>query len=153
MAVLTKPDLVESGGKAKVMVVLDNFTKALKHGYFMLKNRSQKESDDSVSLEKSLAKEKAWFTKSKYAARKTFLGVKALTSVLKKILRRHIESALPALKKGVLFLLEEAEEELYDLGEAAPEDTRSYRIVLSKIKRKWNSSMGSVCALADYREL
>ena len=41
MGVLTKPDLVDKGGESEVAAVLSNITKPLKHGYVMVKNRSQ----------------------------------------------------------------------------------------------------------------
>lgn len=78
----------------------------------MLKNRSQKESDDGVSLEVARARKRALFKKSKYAARGDTLGAEALTSTLTNLLVRRIESALPALRKEVEVMLAEAEGEL-----------------------------------------
>lgn len=45
MGVLTKPDLVDEGAEKGVLAVLENHTKPLTHGYYMLKNRSQGDSE------------------------------------------------------------------------------------------------------------
>lgn len=153
MGVLTKPDLVDAGGEAEVLGVLSNITKPLKHGYFMVKNRSQKESDDGVSLDAARAKEMEWFEETLYVKRRNVLGVKALTSALSSLLVGRIEAAIPLLQKEVHLLLAEAKAELLKLGPRAPETPGSCRLALREISRKWLSSMRRVCAQADYEEL
>ena len=64
MGVLTKPDLVDAGAEHEVMGVLSNRTKPLRHGYVMLKNRSQVDLDKKMTLAEARDSERRWFEAS-----------------------------------------------------------------------------------------
>ena len=109
IGVLTKPDLIDAGGEVEVMKVLTNEKKALTLGYVMVKNRSQKEIDEGMSLAQAASAEKRYFSNhahfgellnndSRAAAR---FGVTNLTVLLTKLLVRRIKAVLPTMKTEV----------------------------------------------------
>ncbi|KAG5191405.1 P-loop containing nucleoside triphosphate hydrolase protein [Tribonema minus] len=61
MGVLTKPDLINPGAERDAVAVLLNETKPLKLGYVMVKNRSQRDIADDMSLADAHAAERAYF--------------------------------------------------------------------------------------------
>jgi interferon-induced GTP-binding protein Mx1 len=58
IGILTKPDLIDEGGEGEVVQVLQGLRKPLKLGYYMVKNRSQKELDEDLTLQAARAREK-----------------------------------------------------------------------------------------------
>ena len=109
IGVLTKPDLIDAGGEVEVMKVLTNEKKALTLGYVMVKNRSQKEIDEGMSLAQAASAERRYFSNhahfgellnndSRAAAR---FGVTNLTVLLTKLLVRRIKAVLPTMKTEV----------------------------------------------------
>lgn len=136
IGVLTKPDLVDKGGEAEVIKVLTNIKRPLQHGYFMLKNRSQEEVNQNISLADARKKELDFFAKSPYyEAAPEKLGIKALSSALTELLVQRIEIALPDIKAEVDAVLEKAQEELLVLGQAPPDNTSAQRLTFSSVVR------------------
>ena len=80
VGVLTKPDLVDKGAEDEVMEVLMNQRKEPKHGYYMLKNRSQEALKGNMSLEEVHKEEMLYFQTSRYAGAQSRLGVDALST-------------------------------------------------------------------------
>ena len=138
VGVLTKPDLVDKGAEEEVRQVLMNRSKPLKHGYFMLKNRSQANLDSQMSIEDSRKDEMAYFKKSEYHSIPGIqdkLGVEALSTALTEILVKRIEVAIPTLSKEVDKMLEDANGELQELGYGSPETLLAKRMRFSDISR------------------
>ena len=136
IGVLTKPDLVDKGGEEEVIKVLTNIKRPLQHGYFMLKNRSQVEVNENISLAEARKKELAFFDGSPYKeAAPENLGIQALSSALTELLVQRIEIALPDIKAEAEAVLEKAQEELLVLGQAPPDDTSAQRLTFSAVVR------------------
>lgn len=145
MGVLTKPDLVNPGSEEDVLAVLQNETKPIKHGYFMLKNPSQKESGALVSQEEARRIELEWFAQSKFVDRGgENLGVEALTSALTTLLVGQIEEDIPAMRKEIEGLLSTAQKSLRELGAAAPNSAKACREDVGSVIRGWSASMHRV---------
>ena len=83
---MSKPDLVDKGAESSVLGVIANRAKALKHGYVMLKNRSQEDLDGNMTIDEARRAEQDWFARSKYAGGGNRLGVGALTEALTALL-------------------------------------------------------------------
>lgn len=105
---LTKPDLVDEGGEGEVIKVLKNQAKPLLHGYFMVKNRAQKELDNDKKSEDAGADELKWLQSSKYAVipgiGASRRGVPALTTALTNFSWiRYLKFSRICLRKFILY--------------------------------------------------
>lgn len=58
VGVLTKLDLVDRGAEQKLLEVFENKRIPLKHGYLMVKCRSQEDIDNNIDLSKSIGTKK-----------------------------------------------------------------------------------------------
>ena len=121
MGVLTKPDLVDKGAESGVLGVLANRVKPLKHGYAILKNRSQADLDSEMTIDEARMAEQDWFAVSPYAGGGNRLGVGALTEALTELLVSQIYAALPDIRQEINVKLEHAEGELLILTRAVPQ--------------------------------
>lgn len=166
IGVLTKPDLIGPGSEDEVVQVLLNIRKPLKLGYIMVKNVSQKQLNESISVEEARQDEITFFQKhpvfSKYHDQHLF-GVENLTNVLTKLLATHIRRTLPAVMQEVRVLLTQSKEELTQLGPAPPSDGREIQSVLVKkiyhycqvlrhsSRGEYRDKSGILAKSADYR--
>ena len=120
MGVLTKPDLVDKGNESQWLAVLANETKPLKHGYVMMKNRSQQDLDNKMTIDEARKSESEYFAQSKYIGNGNRLGAGVLTEALTDLLSSQIHAALPDIRLEINTKLEHAERELLALGEPPP---------------------------------
>ncbi|CAF1001533.1 unnamed protein product, partial [Didymodactylos carnosus] len=99
IGILTKVDLVDRGAEDKLLEVFHNKRIPLKHGYHMVKCRTQEDIDKNVELDEALRREEQFFIKSSKfqsipAERR---GCPALARLLTKELIRNIKHSLPRL--------------------------------------------------------
>ena len=128
IGVLTKPDLVDEGGEPEVLEVLNNRKKPLLHGYYMLKNRSQKELEADIGVKATRESERCWLAASLYAASGVGrLGVEALTAALTELLVDRIESVVPQMTAEVDAQIDATRREIAALGDAPPDTTTARR--------------------------
>jgi len=155
MGVLTMPDLVDSGAESEVIAVLANRKKPLKHGYVMLKNRSQKDLTDGMSIEDARKAERRYFEEEggTMYAREGRVGVDALTKVLTGLLVNHIQAALPAMREEINVQIRDAVRVLSELGESPPSSSRDCRSAVREfvreIARHMRSATNEGAALDD----
>ena len=98
IGVVTKIDLMDEGTDA--VDLLRGNIYSLKLGYFGVKNRSQKQINDKVSILEAIQNEKEFFSKHKvYSGFSEKLGITYLTESLNKILVHHIQRTIPSLNK------------------------------------------------------
>ena len=142
---LTKPDLVDEGAENTVIEVLSNRAKKLKHGYVMVKNRSQADAGKTHSA----SNEQAYFKSSPFWGQGR-LGVDELTEALTELLVSQIERALPTMKEQVEVELTKIETELAELPEA-PNTPQMCRAACSNIVQDISSALMKITNLADYR--
>ena len=122
IGVLTKPDLIDIGSEAEVMEVLLNNRKPLTLGYTMVKNRSQLDVTNGVSLASARQHELAFFREHKFFSNfdPSYFGVENLTARLVKLLFGRIRATLPLIRSEVDDLLKETRQIIEVLGVAPP---------------------------------
>lgn len=122
LGVLTKPDLIGAGSEDEVVDVLLNVRKPLRLGYIMLKNNSQKQLNDNISVSDARRDEMRFFEQhevfGQYLTR-GLLGVERLTHKLTHLLASHIKSTLPSVIRELRDLLSRAKSDLSALGDEA----------------------------------
>eukprot|EP01031_Cornospumella_fuschlensis_P026190 gene26190-31627_t len=127
VGVITKPDLVDVGAEEEVLCVLRNIKKPLKLGYVMVKNRSQQQIKDGVSLKDAHAFEKEFFQSSvgKFSElqkqRPALFGISNLTKRLMEVLSHRIQQQLPDIKREVNYMLADCRRELEAMGAEPPQ--------------------------------
>ncbi|GIX64505.1 dynamin-like protein, putative [Babesia caballi] len=122
LGVITKIDLMDRGANAVAM--LQNDEVPLRLGYTGVKNRSQKDIAEGVTIKQALELERQYFSEHKiYKHLKPGLwGVPALVEKLTKVLYRHISSVLPDLKAEISTRIKNTATKLEALGASAPSD-------------------------------
>ena len=120
IGVITKIDIMDRGTDAKSM--LDGTTVPLLHGYVGIKNRSQQDIKDRITVEDAIAKEREYFNSHKIyvGMDQSLLGVGNLCNKLTKILFFHIKRNLPAIIKDIREKTKKIEDELSQLGVPMP---------------------------------
>jgi len=142
VGVLTKPDLMDPGTESSLQEILDGDVVPLKtHGYFVVRNRGQRDIDRAVDLDDALRDEAAFFRdhpvfgpmarswsgggveggqggeKSKGENR---FGVPTLVRYLTDVLVRRVVDEVPKMRRKVEARVIEERRTLATLGGAAP---------------------------------
>ena len=101
IGVITKIDIMDKGTNAKRM--LTNQEVPLRLGYVGVKNRSQQDIVDNMSVRDAVEREKLYFsTHPVYSTMQPgVLGTDTLTSKLTKVLFTHIKHNLPEITKEI----------------------------------------------------
>ena len=120
MGVITKIDIMDRGTNAKRM--LSGQDVPLRLGYVGVKNRSQADINENMSVKDAIEREKLYFaTHPVYSTMpQNMLGTDLLTSKLTKVMFTHIKHNLPEITKEIKEKLREVEERLRDLGPPLP---------------------------------
>lgn len=140
IAVLTKPDLINPGGEAEVLEILENKKKPLKLGYIMVKNMTQKQLNDKLTVEEARADELRFFAEhpvfspllNSNSSSSSRLGVVELTKSLTSLLVATIKLTLPAIISDVKRMLQHALQEMQQMGIELPTDIREKQSLLAK---------------------
>ena len=122
VGVLTKMDLIGTGGEDEVVQVLENVRKPLKLGYVGVKCRSQAGLKDNQSLVAARTDEATFFATHPVFKRlpADLVGVETLTTKLTRVLVSRIREAVPAMADDISAQLKETEETLKGLGGSPP---------------------------------
>ncbi len=125
IGVVTKPDLVDSGGENEVIAVVKNIRKPLKLGYVVVKCRSQADIDSGLDMKDAAAAEQSFFRlNSSFASLPPdVMGVSNLTQRLTNLLVSHIEQALPTIKWELQSQLTQTDKELKPMLKGVPLNT------------------------------
>lgn len=133
---MTKLDLVDRGAEQKLLEVFENKRIPLKHGYFMVKCRTQEDINNNIELSKSirirfvscsihyhildeaLRKEEQFFTKSSkfHTVPLERRGCPSLAKFLTRELVRNIKLALPRLTNDLRTKIINIEQQFRHLG-------------------------------------
>lgn len=144
IGVLTKPDLMNTGNHVgDYLISSSNVSNNLKlnYGYFVVKNRSNKEADkynilEGFDLERQYFSNHTEYRKSLYEDK---IGMLNLTESLNKILVSSINELIPSVLGEIGILEEKIRKKLDDLGDALP-DTKDGKIaVLNRYASSFNS--------------
>jgi len=99
------------------MSLARNDKKYLSHGWFLVKNRSDVESEQGLSLDQARANEASFFARSPWRdISPDRQGVHALRIYLKELFARHVANEFPALQMEMRSKLAQAREERDALG-------------------------------------
>jgi vacuolar protein sorting-associated protein 1 len=122
LGVLTKIDIMDKGTNAKRM--LSGQDVPLRLGYVGVKNRSQQDIIDNMTVRDAIEREKLYFsTHPIYSTLpQGMIGTDVLTSKLTKILFTHIKHNLPEITKEIREKIRDIEDRLRDLGPPLPKD-------------------------------
>eukprot|EP01083_Nonionella_stella_P190921 706989_1 len=116
LGVITKIDLMDHGCNA--LDILHGKVVPLKLGYIGIKNRSQLDINNNMSIEDALVEEGNFFrSHPSYRNISTQCGTPYLATCLNRILVHHIKYTLPRLKAQVNSLIGELQKELETYGD------------------------------------
>ena len=120
IGVVTKIDIMDKGTNAKRMIEGKDVN--LRLGFIGIKNRSQQDIIDRISVDVAIEREQLYFsTHPVYSSMpQGLLGIGNLTGKLTKILFTHIKHSLPEISKEIKHKVKETEEDLKDLGPTMP---------------------------------
>lgn len=109
----------------------------------MVKNRSQKQIDEDVTLMDARELEKSFFTSHAQfgTADPSFFGVVNLMSRLTGVLVSRIQDGLPTMRKEISELKEKTIVELNDMGKPPPTDASSMRAVTLQLAQEVTTMM------------
>lgn len=123
IGVITKIDIMDAGTNAKRM--LEGKDVQLRLGFIGIKNRSQQDIIERISVKAAIEKEQLYFsTHPVYSSmNQQVLGIFQLTSKLTKILFTHIKHSLPDIMKEIRDKVKETEDDLRYLGPPMPSES------------------------------
>lgn len=138
LGVITKIDLMDHGCNAADM--LQGKVVPLKLGYIGVKNRSQLDIQNSVTIETALEQEAKFFRQHPtYRSISTRLGTPYLATCLNRILMHHIRETLPGLKAQVNSMVSELQRELQQYGDPVFSQKSSQGALLLHILSKFST--------------
>jgi dynamin 1-like protein len=122
IGVLTKIDIMDKGTNAKRMLTGQDIP--LRLGYVGIKNRSQQDILDNMTVKDAIEREKLFFaTHPQYSGMPPgLLGTEILTSKLSKVMFTHIKHNLPEITKEIREKAKDLEDRLKDLGPPLPSE-------------------------------
>jgi len=123
IGVITKIDIMDKGTSAKRMIEGKDVN--LRMGFVGIKNRSQQDIIDRITVKAAQEKEELYFnTHPIYSTMpQSLLGIANLTGKLTKILFTHIKHSLPEIMKEIKVKIKETEDDLKDLGPEMPAES------------------------------
>ena len=144
IGVLTKPDTIGEGNEEEVLQVVQGLRKPLKLGYLMVKNRSQKQIDEGITLMEARDFEVSFFRDHTHfgSIDPSFFGVQNLMSRLTSVLVARIQEGLPAMRKEISELKESTIAELVKMGKAPPTEAMEIQQVMLKLSQQVATIMG-----------
>eukprot|EP01031_Cornospumella_fuschlensis_P029967 gene29967-36193_t len=117
VGVLTKADIMDHG--TDCCDILSNQVIPLKKGYIAIKNRSQRDIQDNVTVRQGIAKETAYFQEHpRYRQMLSKCGTRNLARTLNQILMVHIKEVLPEIKTRISKMLVGVTANLESLGDS-----------------------------------
>jgi dynamin 1-like protein len=122
IGVLTKIDIMDNGTNAKRMLTGQDVP--LRLGYVGIKNRSQQDIIDKMTVKDAIEREKLYFaTHPLYSSMPHgLLGTEILVQKLSKVLFTHIKHNLPEITKEIREKAKDIEDRQRDLGPPLPSE-------------------------------
>ncbi|CAF1378870.1 unnamed protein product [Didymodactylos carnosus] len=118
IGILTKVDLVDRGAEDRLLDVFNNKRIPLKHGYHMVKCRTQEDIDNNIELSEALRKEEQFFVKSSkfQSIPSERRGCPALARLLTKELVHNIKHSIPRLTECLRLKIQDIEQQFHNHG-------------------------------------
>ena len=132
IGVLTKIDIMDKGTNAKRMLTGQDIP--LRLGYVGIKNRSQQDILENMTVKDAIEREKLYFaTHPLYSTMQAgLLGTEILTTKCTKVMFTHIKHNLPEITKEIREKAKDIEDRLRDLGPPLPQGATD------KMQLMWN---------------
>ena len=117
IGVLTKVDLIDKGGEGEIDSILCGVKKPLKLGYIVLRNRSQQQIDNGLSLADAKSAERDWFGQHEHFKNldPQLSGVDNLSKKLTAVLVQRIQQNVPPMIAEIRRKTDAAKTELTEL--------------------------------------
>jgi len=133
IGVITKLDMVPDG--TSVISLLQGKYVRLELGAVGVRNRSQKECEDGMTVKEALRREQDWIQgHAEFSTMNPSLfGAKSLTMKLMSVLGKRIQETLPVLKENMAARLDELEERLMTMGNGPPETVHEQYLELNRL--------------------
>ncbi|XP_073688436.1 interferon-induced GTP-binding protein Mx2-like [Garra rufa] len=147
VAILTKPDLIDSGTETKILEVVQNKIIPLRKGYIMVKCRGQQQINDKISLEKAAQIERDFFLKNNFfrcLLDEDKATIKCLAVKLTQHLVENIKNSLPQLNEQVKKQLCDLKNELKKCMAGPPQDPKLAKIFLIDTLTKFIDQIKSI---------
>ncbi|KAK6526502.1 hypothetical protein TWF694_005085 [Orbilia ellipsospora] len=152
VGVITRCDDIPAGDEHEVLQIAANKLEFLRHGWFVVKNRSTKETREGVTLEQRQQREEDFFRRDPWNTLKPDqIGVENLKIFLGRLLYRHIQGELPKLAEEIGRIIMVSREKLEELGDARVDAyrQREYLAMLAKdyetqVTRYLKGEMGQI---------
>ena len=107
----------------------------LRLGYIGIVNRSQKDINGKISINRALEKEKEFFNNSPYKTIMHRMGTKFLQETLNKQLTSHINEKLPSIRTSLQNKLNDLEKTKYRLGIDEHDDIDTTRHFIRYVRK------------------
>ncbi|XP_042608957.1 interferon-induced GTP-binding protein Mx3-like isoform X2 [Cyprinus carpio] len=147
VAILTKPDLIDTGTEKSVLAIVHNEVIPLCKGYTMVKCRGQQQIDDDISLEQATQIERDFFQNHDYfrcLLNEDKATIKCLAIKLTQELVDHIKKSLPQLDEQIKKLLWDVRNELKECEGGPPQDPRGAKQFLTQTLKRFNDQINSL---------
>ncbi|KAL9090190.1 MAG: hypothetical protein Q9159_002089 [Coniocarpon cinnabarinum] len=145
VGIVTKCDAVASGDEQSVLDIATNKYEPLKHGWFVVKNRSTKDIHENVTVQQRHQRELSFFntTAPWNTIPKERRGVGPLKDYLGKLLSDHARSEFPELVRELKSRREESLQALQQLGDSR-QNSAEQRTFLGDIAAKYERRVQDV---------
>ncbi|KAK9604807.1 hypothetical protein V6Z93_002758 [Aspergillus fumigatus] len=132
VGIITKCDALEPGDEDGVLRIAKNEVERLKHGWYVVKNRSTMEIRDGVTIEERHVRERVFFgtTAPWTGLPRDHVGIENVKRFLAGLLYRHIQLEFPSLVKEIENLTRETQNRLEMLGPSRQTSIDQRRMLL-----------------------
>ncbi|KAF4095133.1 hypothetical protein G5714_024211 [Onychostoma macrolepis] len=149
VAILTKPDLIDTGTEKSILDIVHNKVITLRKGYIMVKCRGQQQINDEIPLEEAAHMERDFFQNHDYfrgLLTENKATIKCLAIKLTQNLVDHIKKSLPQLDEEIKKQLWDVRNKLKEFEGGPPQDPKGAKQFLIKedldsTKDTWNSHL------------
>ncbi|KAF3177712.1 hypothetical protein EYR41_008654 [Orbilia oligospora] len=141
VGVITKCDVVQPGEENGPMNIAANKVEYLRHGWFVVRNRSTKESNQRITADELRKHEDEFLKKDPWCTLDPQrVGVPKLKEFLGRLLHEHIQSELPRLAEEINAIIIDSTEKLGTLGEART-DLSKQRLYLTLLAKDYENKV------------
>lgn len=145
IGVLTKLDKLEPDSDTqRVINYLENRTKPLALGYIGVVNRSQKQIDDNIDIEKAKETEAEIINRKEFRGIHHRMGIEYLRRFLTVILAQKMKELLPSLRNESIEELRMVSAQLEELGNADDAAPKDYEDLISLLVEKAIKNMRTI---------
>ncbi|XP_058614898.1 interferon-induced GTP-binding protein Mx2-like isoform X2 [Onychostoma macrolepis] len=147
LAILTKPDLIDTGTEKNILAVVQNKVIPLRKGYIMVKCRGQQQIDEKVPLVEATQIERDFFQNHNFfrpLLDENKATIKCLAIKLTQDLVNHIKKSLPKLDEQIKKQLWDVRNELKECEAGPPQDPKGAKQFLIKVLTKFNDKIKSL---------